>query len=203
MVEPLYQWVPPRDVAVDAECLAFAGERGISERILRILAARGVGSPDELRGFLAAPEAGLHDPWLLPDAEAALLRVSVARERGERVLVYGDFDADGLTGLAILVITLRRLGLDTAAYAPERLADGHGLSLRAIDLAAAEGRTLIITADCGTSSGPEIDEAARRGIDVVVTDHPHAATWPSSAVAVVNPLRSDSLSPDRRLTGAG
>jgi single-stranded-DNA-specific exonuclease len=203
MVEALYEWVPPRDVAVDAECVAFAAERGISERILRILAARGVGSADELRMFLAAPEEGLHDPWLLPDAEAALLRVSAARERGERVLVYGDFDADGLTGLAILVIALRRLGLDTAAYAPERLADGHGLSLRAIDMAAAEGRTLIITADCGTSSGPEIDEAARRGIDVVVTDHHHAATWPSSAVAVVNPLRSDSLYPDRRLTGAG
>jgi single-stranded-DNA-specific exonuclease len=153
--------------------------------------------------FLAAPEEGLHDPRLLPDAEAALVRVSAARERGERVLVYGDFDADGLTGLAILVIALRRLGLDTAAYAPERIADGHGLSLRAIDLAAAEGRTLIVTADCGTSSGPEIDEAARRGIEVVVTDHHHAATWPSSAVAVVNPLRSDSLYPDRRLTGAG
>jgi single-stranded-DNA-specific exonuclease len=203
MVEPLYQWVAPPHVEVDADCVAIGAERGISGLMLRLLAARGVASPDELRLFLADPEEGLHDPRLLPDAETALLRVSAARARGERVLVYGDFDADGLTGLAILVIALRRLGLDAAAYAPERLADGHGLSLRAIERAAADGRTLIVTADCGTSSGAEIEEAARHGIDVVVTDHHHAATWPSSAVAVVNPQRADSAYPDRRLTGAG
>jgi single-stranded-DNA-specific exonuclease len=203
MVESLYQWVAPPDVEVDADCVAIGAERGISGRMLRLLAARGVASPDELRLFLGDPEDGLHDPRLLPDAEAALLRVSAARARGERVLVYGDFDADGLTGLAILVIALRHLGLDAAAYAPERVADGHGLSLRAIETAAAGGRTLILTADCGTSSGAEIEDAARRGIDVLVTDHHHAATWPSSAVAVVNPHRGDSSYPDRRLTGAG
>jgi single-stranded-DNA-specific exonuclease len=203
MVESLYQWVPPRDVVVSADCLAVGAGRGISERMVRLLAARGVSGAEELRLFLADPEAGLHDPRLLPDAEAALLRAAKARARGERVLVYGDFDADGLTGLSILVIALRRYGLDAAPYAPERLGDGHGLSLGAIERAVAEGRTLIVTADCGTSSGPEIDEAARRGIDVVVTDHHHAATWPSAAVAVVNPQRSDSAYPDRGLTGAG
>jgi len=77
--------------------------------------------------------------------------------------VYGDFDADGLTGLAILTIALRRLGLDAEAYAPERLGDGHGLSLRAIELAAAEGRALIVTADCGTSSGPRSRRPAGEG----------------------------------------
>jgi single-stranded-DNA-specific exonuclease len=203
MVESLFQWVAPPAAAVDPACLAIGRERGISERLLTILAARGVAGPDELRRFLAPAEEGLHDPRLLPDAEAALRRVTEARARGERVLVYGDFDADGLTGLAILTIALRRLGLDAEAYAPERLGDGHGLSLRAIELAAAEGRALIVTADCGTSSGPEIEEAGRRGIDVLVTDHHHAATWPAAAAAVVNPLRADSRYPDRRLTGAG
>ena len=203
MVEPLFRWVAPRHVAVDPECRAIGAARGISERLLAILAARGVATPDELRQFLAAPEEGLHDPRLLPDAAAALLRVSAARAHGERALVYGDFDADGLTGLTILVLALRHLGIDAAPYAPERLADGHGLSLRAIERAEAERRTLIVTADCGTSSGAEIAEAARRGIDVVVTDHHHAPNWPSSAAAVVNPLRSDSAYPDRNLTGAG
>jgi single-stranded-DNA-specific exonuclease len=203
MVQSLFEWLPPRDVALDPDCLAIGSQRGISERLLRVLAARGVSSPEELRQFLAAPEEGLHDPRLLPDAGAALLRVAEARARGERVLVYGDFDADGLTGLTILVLALRRLGLDAAAYAPERVADGHGLSLRAIAAAESEGRSLIVTADCGTSSEPEIADAARRGIDVVVTDHHHVAAWPSSAVAVVNPQRSDSTYPDRRLTGAG
>ena len=203
MIQPLFRWLAPLPTAVDADALAAGAERGLSGRLVRLLAARGVASAADLRQFLAAPEDGLHDPGLLPAAQAALSRVSQAQAKGERVLVYGDFDADGLTGLAILVVALRRLGLDTSAYAPERAGDGHGLSLRAIETAAAEGRTLILTADCGTSSEPEIAEAARRGIDVVITDHHHATVWPASAVAVVNPLRSDSVYPDRRLTGAG
>jgi single-stranded-DNA-specific exonuclease len=203
MIQPLYRWLAPPTVVVDSACAALGLERGISTRLLALLAARGVATAEELVRFLAPAEAELHDPRLLPDAEATLLRVAAARSRGERVLVYGDFDADGLTGLTILVLALRRLGLDADAYAPERLGDGHGLSLRAIDRAQAEGRTLIVTADCGTSSGPEIEVAVARGIDVLVTDHHHASTWPSAAVAVVNPQRADILYPEHVLTGAG
>jgi single-stranded-DNA-specific exonuclease len=203
VIEPVYRWLPPRQVAVDSACREVGAAAGVSERLLGILAARGVSDAAELRRFLGPPEDAVHDPGLLPDVPAALRRVALARERDERAMVYGDFDADGLAGLAILTIALRRVGLDAAPYAPERLGDGHGLSLRAIDRAAAEKRTLIVTADCGTSSGAEIEAAARRGIDVLVTDHHHAATWPAAAVAVVNPLRADSAYPDARLTGAG
>jgi single-stranded-DNA-specific exonuclease len=203
MIESAFRWLPPAHIAVDPASLAVGRELGISDRLIRIMAARGVATPEDVRLFLAPAEAGLHDPSLLPDADLAVRRVTRARAIGERVLVYGDFDADGLTGLSIVTLALRRLGLDVEAYAPERLADGHGLSLPAIEKAAAQGRTLIVTADCGTSSGPEIEEAARRGIDVVVTDHHHAATWPAAAVAVVNPQRPDSRYPDGRLTGAG
>jgi single-stranded-DNA-specific exonuclease len=203
MIVSSFHWRVAVAAAVDAECAALAAERDISGRLLALLAARGVATADELTRFLAPAEDGLHDPWLLPDAEAALRRVSEARARGERVLVYGDFDADGLTGLSILVLALRSLGLDVAPYVPERLGDGHGLSLRAIERAAGEGRTLIVTADCGTSSAPEIDLARGRGIDVLVTDHHHAATWPAAAAAVVNPVREDSTYPERSLTGAG
>ena len=203
MINSSFRWRLPAHVALDPACRALGAERGISERLLTVLATRGVRSADELERFLAPAEEGLHDPRLLPDAAAALERVSLARKRSERVLVYGDFDADGLTGLAILVLALRGIGLDVAPYVPERLGDGHGLSLRAIDRATAEGRTLIVTADCGTSSAAEIDLAAERGIDVVVTDHHHAATWPTRAVAVVNPQRADSEYPDHELTGAG
>ena len=86
-------------------------------------------------------------------------------------MVFGDFDADGLTGLAIMVRALRWTGLDVEPYVPSRLDEGHGLSLRAVDAAEAAGQTLIVTVDTGSSSGPEIAEAARRGIDVIVTDH--------------------------------
>jgi single-stranded-DNA-specific exonuclease len=203
MIVSSFHWRMATSAAPDAETQALAVERGISPRLLGLLAARGVATADDLARFLAPAEEGLHDPGLLPDAPAALRRVSEARARGERVLVYGDFDADGLTGLAILVLALRSLDVDVAPYVPERLGDGHGLSLRAIERAVGEGRTLILTADCGTSSGPEIELARGRGIDVLVTDHHHAATWPAGAVAVVNPLRDDSLYPERRLTGAG
>jgi single-stranded-DNA-specific exonuclease len=203
MVTAAFRWLAPPHVSVDSELLAAGRAAGISERVTRLLAARGIASADGLRRFLEPPETALHDPRLLPDAGPALARVQRARERGERVLVYGDFDADGLTGLSILVLALRRLGLDSRPYAPERLLDGHGLSVRAIDCAAEEGRTLILTADCGTSSEPEIALALGRGIEVIVTDHHHAPVWPSSAVAVVNPQRTDSQYPDGDLTGAG
>ena len=170
---------------------------------MALLAARGVNTAERLSAFLAPVEEQIHDPGLLPDAAAALGRVRAARARGEKVLVYGDFDADGLTGLSILVLALCDLGLDVAPYVPERLGDGHGLSMRAIERAAAEERTLIITADCGTSSEPEIAIAAARGIDVIVTDHHHAPVVPPSAVAVVNPQRADSVYPEGHLTGAG
>ncbi len=203
MIQSLYRWRAPAPVAIDPACRALGAERGISERLLAILAARGVADAAALTAFLAPAEEGLHDPRLLPDSAAAVARVAAAQARGERVLVYGDFDADGLTGLSILVLALRHLGLDAEPYVPERLGDGHGLSTRAIDRAVAEGRSLIVTADCGTSSGPEIEVAAGRGVDVLVTDHHHAATWPAAAVAVVNPQRADSVYPERQLTGAG
>jgi single-stranded-DNA-specific exonuclease len=203
MITSSFVWRVVDAVQVDPACEVLAVERGISRRLLALLACRGISTADDLARFLAPAEEGLHDPRLLPDADAALSRVEQAQSRGERVLVYGDFDADGLTGLSIMVLALRALGLDTVAYVPERLGDGHGLSLRAIDRAAAEGRTLIVTADCGTSSGAEIDLARSRGIDVLVTDHHHAAVLPAGAVAVVNPAREDSLYPERQLTGAG
>ena len=203
MIVSSFRWRLPVPLAVDPACRVLAAERGVSERLLSLLARRGVNSAADLAAFLAPPEEGWHDPSLLPDAAPALARVARAQADGERVLVYGDFDADGLTGLSILVIALRAIGLDAASYVPERLGDGHGLSLRAIDRASHEGRTLILTADCGTSSAAEIEIARGRGIDVLVTDHHHAAIWPAAAVAVVNPQRADSEYPERHLTGAG
>jgi single-stranded-DNA-specific exonuclease len=117
--------------------------------------------------------------------------------------VFGDFDADGLTGLAILVLTFRWLGLDVEPYVPSRLDEGHGLSLAAVEQAAATGVTLIVTVDTGSSSRAEVAAAAEHGIDVLITDHHRVPDDPPAAVALVNPHRLDAAYPDRRLSGAG
>lgn len=158
---------------------------------------------EELRSFVDPPESALHDPMLLPDAELFRDRVRKAAAAGERAMVFGDFDADGLTGLAILTLALRRLGLDTQPYVPSRLDEGHGLSLAAVALAAAEGRSLIVTVDCGTTSVAEIAAAADAGIDVLVTDHHAVPEVLPRAVAIVNAHRPESRYPDPRLSGAG
>ncbi len=147
--------------------------------------------------------AGLHDPGSLPDAEIVQARIEQARRAGESVLVLGDFDADGLTGLAILAEALRWLGVVVEPYVPHRTAEGHGLSLAAVARAREAGHTLIITADTGSTSVAEVAAARQAGIDVIVTDHHVLGSQLPDAVALVNLQRPDSHYPDRRLSGAG
>jgi single-stranded-DNA-specific exonuclease len=117
--------------------------------------------------------------------------------------VVGDFDADGLTGLAILVTALRRLGLDVATHVPSRVDEGHGLSLQAVAAAREGARSLLFTVDTGSSSVAEVAAAALDGIDVVVTDHHRVPETAPAALALVNPHRPDGAYPDRRLAGSG
>lgn len=181
-----------------------AGERlGLSTRLTELLAARGVVAVGELDAFFGPPEDGLHDPRLLPDAAVFAERIGRARATGERVVVFGDFDADGLTGLAIMTRALGRIGIAAIPYVPSRLDEGHGLSLLAVESARASRATLIVTVDCGSTSGAEIAIAAAAGIDVLVTDHHRVPAVLPPAVAVVNPHRADSTYPDRRLAGSG
>jgi single-stranded-DNA-specific exonuclease len=203
MVEPRFRWtfrdaVTPSPTAVDA-----AQAHGISTRMAGILATRGTVSADEIVAWFADPLDGLHDPALLPDAGLTLARLTSARDHGERVLVFGDFDADGLTGLAIMTLALRRFGVAVEPYVPSRLEEGHGLSLAALDAAAAGGCTVVVTVDCGSTSVAEIAAANARGIDVIVTDHHRVPAVMPAAFALVNPHRPDSVYPDRRLAGSG
>lgn len=202
MLVPRYRWRYPDRVDLDGAYAAAVEWHGGSPLLARVLARRGIPLA-EVPAYLGPPSAGLHDPRLLPDAEAAVARVARAREARERVLVVGDFDADGLTGLAIMVEALRRLGLDVAGHVPDRVDDGHGLSHRAIELARGQGRTLLVTVDTGTSSEAEVAAAAAAGVDVIVTDHHRVSGVLPPAVAVVNPHRPDATYPDRRLAGSG
>ena len=203
MVEPRFRWNLPTAVDVTPEMRAAATPHGLGPRALSLIIGRGIGDPMALDRFFATPASGLHDPGSLPDIDRFVDRIGRARTAGERVLLFGDFDADGLTGLAILTRALRRTGIDAVPYVPDRVTEGHGLSRAGIDAAVAAGATLIVTIDCGSSSGPEVAEAASRGIDVIVTDHHRVPETPPVAVAFVNPHREDARYPDRRLTGAG
>jgi single-stranded-DNA-specific exonuclease len=203
VVDARYRWVFPAPVMLDPS-LRAAGERlGLSMRMTGLLAARGVVGAADLDAFFGPAESGLHDPGLLPDAAAFAMRIGRARAAGERVMVFGDFDADGLTGLAIMTRALRRLGLDVVPYVPRRLEEGHGLSLVAVEAATTMGAAIIVTVDCGTTSAVEIAAAGAAGIDVLVTDHHRVPATLPPAVAIVNPHRPDSIYPDRRLAGSG
>src|SRR5512146_2085562 len=203
MVEARFRWTFPEAVPLPAGLAGAAELAGVSPRLAGLLARRGVRTADDLAAWFGEPLDGLHDPALLPDAGRLLDRVRRARDAGETVQVFGDFDADGLTGLAILTTALRRFGVDAIPYVPSRLDEGHGLSLAALDAAEARGVSLIVTVDCGSTSHAEIAAANRRGLDVIVTDHHRVPEGMPPAYALVNPHRADATYPDRRLAGSG
>jgi single-stranded-DNA-specific exonuclease len=203
VIEPRFAWRVAEAVIPTADLLDAGVRHGLGARAIGLLAGRGLSSAADLDAFFAEPIAALHDPRLLPDAEAFLTRMRAARAAGETVMVFGDFDADGLTGLAILVRALRRWGMEPLPYVPSRLDEGHGLSAKAIAAAQEAGATLIVTVDCGSTSLPEIAAARAAGIDVIVTDHHRLPTELPVALAIVNPQRADSAYPERRLAGSG
>lgn len=188
---------------VPAALLDVGQELGLGPRAVGILAARGVIGEDDLRRFLGEPSGSLHDPRRLPDAEVFRERIARAREGGEKVLVFGDFDADGITGLAVLTLALRGLGVEALPYVPSRLDEGHGLSGAAIEAAKAAGASVIVTVDTGSSSVAEVDAANAAGIDVLITDHHRCPAVLPAALAIVNPHRPGAEYPDRRLAGSG
>lgn len=203
MLEPRFAWRLPNPIALDPSVVARGAEQGVSERLVGILAGRGIDTVAELDAYLGPAAAGLHDPALLPDAERLLERLTRLRAEHGSILVFGDFDADGLTGLAILVRALRRFGLSAEPYVPSRLDEGHGLSLRAVERAAEAGHQVIITVDTGSSSVAEVAEANRRGIDVLITDHHRVPVEPPAAYALMNAHRPGATYPDPRLAGSG
>ncbi len=145
----------------------------------------------------------LGDPSLLPDAAAAVEVLAAAIATGKVVWVYGDYDADGVTGAAILVRGLRQLGATVEYYIPHRVDEGFGLNERAVHVLADRGCRLLVTVDCGTSDVEEVALARSFGMDVIVTDHHSPPEQLPEAVAVVNPKRRGCEYPDIRLTGAG
>jgi single-stranded-DNA-specific exonuclease len=203
MIDARHRWVFPDPIRLDPAYRAVARELGLGNFAAAVLARRGIGDIAGLRAFLGPALDGLNDPRLLPDATILVDRVRRALASAEKVMVFGDFDADGLTALAQLVIVFRRLGLEVLPYVPSRLDEGHGLSMAAVGTASEAGVGLIVTVDTGSTSVAEVAAAAARGIDVVITDHHHLPEVLPAAVALVNPHRADSVYPAPELSGSG
>jgi single-stranded-DNA-specific exonuclease len=167
-----------------------------------ILARRGLTGGEEIRYFLEDDPRHLHNPFTLPGMEDAVDRILAAREEGEKVLIFGDRDVDGITSTALLAGFLRRQGMDISWRLPMG-DEPYGLSLKAVEDFAADSGTLIITVDCGISNLAEVEKANELGIDVIITDHHNPQENVPAALAVVNPKLADSAYPFRDLAGCG
>lgn len=162
-----------------------------------ILTARGlVGRARD--AFLNPSYDAKHDPFSLPDMQAAVDRLAIARKQQERITIYGDYDIDGLTATTILLDGFESFGFEHVdAFIPNRFVEGYGLTVEAVEKIAASGAQLIITVDCGSLSEKEIVRAGELGIDVIVTDHHNVAPVQPPAVAVINPKRLLQDHPDK------
>lgn len=176
---------------------------GLPPLLVQLLFNRGISEPTQAEAFLTVSEKLQSDPFLLPDMEKAIARVYRALLGNENIAIYGDFDADGVCGIALLTQGLSTLSGKVIPYIPHRLKEGYGLNSASLETLQQQGVTLVITVDCGTSSIQEVEQAQRRGLDIIVTDH-HSISYPlPPALAVINPKREDFAYPFPQLAGVG
>ncbi len=171
----------------------------------KILVARGLTTRAAREAFLQPDYAAVkHDPFLLPDMKKAVARLKQAQEQGEKIVIYGDYDIDGLSATALLLDAFGKFGFeDVDAFIPNRFVEGYGMTMGAVDKVRDMGADLIVTVDTGSLCHAEIAYAASLGIDTVVTDHHNVAETPPPSVAAVNPKFSGHTYPFRDLCGAG
>jgi len=174
-----------------------------SPLINQILYNRGLTEPSKLELFLNIDQRLLNDPLLLPDMPQALNRIYRALLSGEKIAVYGDFDADGITATAVMVKGLKAIGGQVSAYIPHRVSEGHGLKTAALDKLRQQGISLVITVDCGITALSEARKAARTGLDIIITDHHTPLEELPEGIAVIDPRRKDSEYPFTELAGVG
>ncbi|MCU0724030.1 MAG: single-stranded-DNA-specific exonuclease RecJ [Planctomycetes bacterium] len=190
----------PADPGAERTLAAALGLHDVTARLLR---NRGLADPEAAARFLYPKLADLHDPGLLKGMDAAVARIRQALVKKERIVVHGDFDADGVTSTALLMRFLRILQAPAVYHIPERLTEGYGVSVEAVERLAAEGAGLMITVDCGITAREPIARARALGLDTVVTDHHEPSGALPEACAIVDPKREDETYPFRDLAGVG
>lgn len=181
----------------------LAKELNISDVSAQILVDRGIRTPDEARRFVRPSIDELHDPFLMRDMEQAVLRLHAAIEKKERIMVYGDYDVDGTTAVALMYSFLRHLTDNLIFYIPDRHKEGYGISFQGIDVAKEEGCTLMIALDCGIKAVDKVAYASERNIDCIICDHHTPGDTLPAAKAVLNMKRADCGYPFKELSGCG
>ena len=183
---------------------AIASHIGISPVLANLLVQRGIDTVEKAEKFFDPQLRDLHDPFLMKDMDRAVERVEQALERNERIMVYGDYDVDGTTAVALVYKFLRQIGhTNLMFYVPDRYTEGYGISRKGIDIAAKKGVKLIIALDCGIKAVEKVDYAKQRGVDFIICDHHLPAEQIPAAVAVLDPKRTDCTYPFDELSGCG
>jgi single-stranded-DNA-specific exonuclease len=192
------------DVATDAgRASELAAALRVPPVVARLLQQRGLSDPNEADRFLNPKLTHLHDPFLLTDMRKAVARLRAAIERRERIVIHGDYDADGITSTAMLQRALELLGADVGHFVPDRIKDGYGLQPDTMNRLAAEGARLVVSVDCGIRASEAARRARDLGMDLIITDHHEPEAELPEAVAVINPKRPDCSYPEKWLAGAG
>ena len=197
------RWVVPAKTEYDPAVISTAEKVGLTVPAALLLRKRGLETEKEIRDFLELKKENLHNPFLLPDMEKACGRIIRAIDEGEKITVYGDYDVDGITSTTLLYLYLRSRGADVTYFIPNRAEEGYGVVSGAVDRLADLGTKLFITVDTGVTATEEVEHAAQRGCDFVITDHHECRETLPRAAAVVNPKRRDSSYPCEHLCGAG
>lgn len=176
---------------------------GIDPVVSRLLWNRGYRTPEDAKAYFSLANETLGNPFDLADMKNATDRIKRALSEREKITIYGDYDADGVTSVSILWLYLHEKGGEVSYYIPDRIRDGYGVSADAIEKIARDGTKLIITVDTGISAHAEVERAKEVGVDIVVTDHHECGKSIPNAAAVVNPKRPDCPYPFKSLAGVG
>ena len=196
------QWTV-KTVADEEKAAQLATELGIDRVLANLLVQRGVCTFEEARSFFRPRLEDLHDPFLMADMDKAVERVHDAIVKGEKILVYGDYDVDGTTAVALVYSFIRRFTQKVDFYIPDRYDEGYGLSYKGLDWAGDNGVNLVITLDCGIKAIDKVEYARAKGIEVIICDHHLPEEELPGAVAVLDPKREDCHYPFDDLCGCG
>ena len=187
----------------EEEIEKISEEYKINKLLATILSNKGINTKEKIDLFLHPTRNDFHNPYEMPDMEKAVDRIIQAKEKNEKIIIYGDYDVDGITSITVLKSFLKDIGIEAAYYIPNRLNEGYGLNIPAVEKIAADGYNLMITVDCGITCIEEIKRANELGMDVIVTDHHEVGDDLPKAVAVVDCKRKDNKYKCRDLAGVG